>query len=349
MEEIIYKSGQTSVYECEHNYRIVNEDGYFAFIDKDDRILGALNRLMEGRRSLYYSPIMRCLYLNINNKFVCNLRQLVVASTMDGDFFENLENVKRGCVKMKNPQDDRNFCRDNLEYTKTSSDNTINTFWDDGEYFYIRHNPTGMVVKTDYLPPLNDLIKNKRWFYSKKFEMMVATKEKNCHKFIRLYSFIAAYSSYNGKIDYEDHYDSWLGIMAENDMCVDHIDTDRNNCTSTNLAIVKRNQNIKKGNMTLKCNQAPFICAAVVLDDKISMAAGYNDGSTQIQACSSYTDFDDFITSLKEFYNSGIIKNENGTEIKLPQIPKEYLKGKKDFSDLSDNEEILKKLLEEMV
>lgn len=348
MEKLVYKSGLTTIYECDNLYKIENADGYYMFTDRDERILEALKNLMEGRRSLYYSPVTSCLYINKDNKFVCNIRQLVVAATMDGDFQSNLEAVKRSSVRVKNPVDERNFCRSNLEYAKAAEDNSLNTFWDDGEYFYIRHNPTGEIAKTDYLPPLNELIRQKRWFYSKKFRMMIATKEKNRFEFIRLHSFVAVYPAYDGSIDYEDYYNSCISIMAENDMCVDHIDTDRRNCTSSNLAIVKRNQNSAKRDITLKCNKAPFMCVAVSSGEKIGMAAGYDDGTTVIKANSVYTDFDAFIAALKDFYNNGRIRNMEGEIITLPQSPKEQLKAVKNMSVNPCNEDVLKRLLKEI-
>lgn len=147
MEKLVYKSGLTTIYECDNLYKIENADGYYMFTDRDERILEALKNLMEGRRSLYYSPVTSCLYINKDNKFVCNIRQLVVAATMDGDFQANLEAVKRSSVRVKNPADERNFCRGNLEYAKAAEDNSLNTFWDDGEYFYIRHNQQGKLQK----------------------------------------------------------------------------------------------------------------------------------------------------------------------------------------------------------
>lgn len=348
MEEIVYKSGLTTIYGCDSLYKIENADGYFMFTDCDERILEALKNLMEGKRSLYYSPVTSCLYMNRENKFVCNIRQLIVAALMEGDFWSSLEIVKKGSVKMKNPADEKNFCRSNLEFTKAAEDNSLNTFWDDGEYFYIKHNPTGEIAKTDYLPPMNELIRKKRWFYSKKYRMMVATKEKNRFEFMRLYSFVAVYPSYNGSVDYEDHYDSCISMMSKNNMCVDHIDTDRSNCTSCNLVIVKREQNSAKSDITLKCNQSPFVCVAVSIGEKIGMAAGYDDGTTVVKANSVYTDFDDFIVALKDFYNNGRIRNMDGRIIELPESPKEQLKGVKNISNNSDNDLVLKKLLKEI-
>ena len=137
--------------------------------------------------------------------------------------------------------------------------------------------------------------------------------------------------------------------MSENDMCVDHIDTDRRNCTSSNLAIVKRNQNSAKSDITLKCNKAPFMCVAVSSGEKIGMAAGYDDGTTVIKANSVYTDFDAFIAALKDFYNNGRIRNMEGEIITLPKSPKEQLKDVENMPVNPHNEDVLKRLLKEIV
>lgn len=114
------------------------------------------------------------------------------------------------------------------------------------------------------------------------------------------------------------------------------------------FAIVKRNQNSAKSDITLKCNKAPFMCVAVSSGEKIGMAAGYDDGTTVIKANSVYTDFDAFIAALKDFYNNGRIRNMEGEIITLPQSPKEQLKAVKNMSVNPCNEDVLKRLLKEI-
>ena len=59
MEEIVYKSGLTTIYECDSFYKIENADGYFMFTDCDERILEALKNLTNVARILPPLQVVR--------------------------------------------------------------------------------------------------------------------------------------------------------------------------------------------------------------------------------------------------------------------------------------------------
>ena len=51
MEKLVYKSGLTTIYECDNLYKIENADGYYMFTDRDERILEALKK-SDGRKKI---------------------------------------------------------------------------------------------------------------------------------------------------------------------------------------------------------------------------------------------------------------------------------------------------------
>ncbi len=328
----IYKSCNTVVYECDNYYMIKNEHNNYAVVtDKNKKILEALSLVLGGKRSLQFNPNTNYFYIvlydkeNRKYKFFCNLRQLIVAATLEGDFYDNLKDVKKGQIKLKNVNKSDNYCFDNLEYSRAFEDSSINTFWDDGEYFYIKHNSSGFVVKTDLCEPLNNLIKRKRWYLNdaNNYKKLVAIKEENHLETMALHRYIAFYRYYNEAKSYESWYEIYGRLLEKLKVCVDHIDNDLSNCTSSNLEIIKKGQNAEKGTLVLKCNKTPFKCNAFLEEDFIHLKMGYSDKDIDISVKSIYDNPADFINALKDFYCNGIVESGWHGRILLPQTPKE--------------------------
>lgn len=331
MEKVIYMSGVNTFYELDDGYKLVNQKGNFAILDKNIKLLLKIAELLQGERSFYFNDKTRMFYLNIYEdgvgKFYCSLRQLVVAISMDGDFEENLNMVKNNTVLLVNDAEYWNLKRSNLEFT--GADNNINTFFDDGKYFYVRHIKTGYTVRTDLDHNLNELLKQYRWGYSEGCKTLGAFLNNNQSNFIPIHRFVRIYyDRYNDDMDI----DLWNNVMKrvskKAELNVDHLDSDRSNCCQENLTWMKFRDNTRKGNLTKKLNQKPFRCEIKASEYGLRMEAGYNANNMNLKITTNYKYVPDFVDAVREFWDHGILHDDAGREYKLPEIPKNYYKGK---------------------
>lgn len=327
MEKVIYTSGVNIFYELDDGYKLVNQKGNFAILDKNIKLLLKIVELLQGERSFYFNEKTKMFYLNIfedgTGKFYCSLRQLVVAVDMDGDFEENLKLVKNNTVLLINDEEYWNLRRNNLEFT--GADNNRNTFFDDGKYFYVRHNKTGYTVRTDLDPNLNELLKQYRWGYSEGCKTLGAFLNNNQSNFIPIHRFVRIYyDRYNNNLDM----DSWNNVMKQvskkTEINVDHLDTDKSNCCQENLIWMKFRDNARKSNLTKKLNRKPFRCKIKAYEDSLCMEAGYNADNMNLKIITNYEYVPDFVDAVREFWEHGILHDDAGREYKLPEIPKSY-------------------------
>lgn len=328
MEKVIYSSGVNTIYELADAYKLVNQKGNFAILDKDEKILSKIVQLLHGERSFYYNENSKMFYLNIFEngigKFYCSLRQLVITVAMDGDFEKNLETVRNKTILLVNETEHWNLKRENLEYT--AADNNINTFYDDGKYFYIRHNKTGYTVRTDLDKEFNEFLRKYRWAYSVGCKTLGTFFGKNQRNYISIHQLVRIY--FDSDEENMEDLESWTKIlrqaMKKVRINVDHLDSDKNNCCQDNLTWIKSKDNIKKSNLTKKLNQNPFKCKVKVSENAIHMSAGYAVDNFNIEVTMIYESVSDFVEGIKNFWYDGILCDVNGMKISLPVIPKEY-------------------------
>lgn len=119
-----------------------------------------------------------------------------------------------------------------------------------------------------------------------------------------------------------------MGGNFEENLNVVKSNSDKMNCCQNNLVWMKARDNIRKGNLTKKLNQAPFRCKLVSSKYGIQMEAGYIDESYGLKIISNYENPSDFVDALRNFWKSGILQDDYGREYKLPQVPERYFKEK---------------------
>lgn len=329
MEKIVYRSGVNTFYELDNAYKLVDRKGKFAILDKDEKLLMKIIELLQGERSFYFNEGNGAFYLNIyengRGKYYCSLRQLVVAFNMDGDFEQNLNTVKNNTVLLVNDKEDWNLKRSNLEFT--GIDNNVNTFYSDGKNFFIRHNKTGYVVKTDSDKDLNELIRQYRWSYSEGCKTLGTFLSERKNQFISIHRFVREYfDRCNDNMDME----SWNRVMKnlshKAEINVDHLDSDKTNSCKNNLVWMKACDNIRKGNLTKKLNQDPFHCKVLATKYGIRMEAGYVADGNYFKVISNYENPADFVEALRQFWKCGVLCDDAGKEYKLPNIPYDYFR-----------------------
>ena len=336
--EKVYESGTNEFFELDDGYMIKNQNGDYAVFDKDIRILNKIKELLNGERSFYYNIPQKKFYFNKWSdkmfRFYCSLRQLIIAITMPGDFEKNLEEVKKYTVLLVNSDEWWNLRRTNLDYTGV--DTKINTFYSDDEYFYIRHNESGFTVYTDIDKELNDLLKCYRWNYSENDRRLGTFL--NDTEFVSIYRFIKIF--YDKRNTQDGNIENWIKTMkrvaTKMDWSIDHLDSNRENCCKNNLTWIDRRDNSRKSNLTRKLNRKPFVCVPEICDHQIKMKAGYHAENCNIEFVTSYSEMDDFLNAINDFWQKGILHDAAGNKYYLPYVPKKYFKEQKEKGEDSD-------------
>lgn len=332
MEKIIYKSGNNEIIEKKEFFEFRDRNGNRAIFDKEHKIVDQIKKMLQGRRSFSYNKKENIFYynsyINCKVKYYCNLRQLIIASLMEGDFDKNLKIVKGYAIYLVDSEKYWDLRSSNLDYT--GENGKVNIFYSTNQYFIVKHQESGFMVKTDINEELNEALKCYRWHYDPKYNRLVTFLGGYGNELVSIHQFIKFFYDMPDK---NTNVDMWILAMKRVgkrlQLSVDHLDSDRTNCCSANLVLMTRGENSRKSNLTKKLNTRPFICIPRLMYGNIDMKAGYHQDGKTILILRNFDSTEEFVQALVDFWKKGIIRDNTGIVYHLPQIPAKYFDSKK--------------------